>query len=149
MKKEVYYRYIYGDKSIFSSIDDFFNKETKKRFGKEWAKEYDEWAEKINKNISWLFDPQSEKGVKFYFKKLGKEKYEKTLLKTHKEMLNVKKTPFRMNKKILNPKKLEKIKIDCFRKLANNKKFLYNLKTKRRIGKIVYEDRYQIGLKKG
>ncbi len=146
MKKEVYYRYLYGKKSIFSAIPILFNKETDKRFGKNWAKEHRQWTERINKKISWLPHKEMEKGVKFYFKEAGKEKYEKTLFKLHKEMLNKKKTPFKLNKKLLNLKKFKRIKKICFRKTKGNKRELYNAKTKRKMGNIVYEDRYQIGI---
>lgn len=142
MEKEVYYRYLYGNKGIFAKMDEFLNKETGKRFGKQWAKEYSRWVKKENKLSSWLFSPESKKGVRFYFKGSGKEKYEQTVLKFHREMLNPSKTAFKMNKRLLNPKKIKLIKRIFFRK----DNVLYNFNTKRKIGKIIYEDRYQIGL---
>ena len=147
MKKEVYYRFQHGNKSIFSKIARLYNQETDKRYSKAWAKEYGEWSEKENRNIGWLAEPELEKGAKFYFTKVGKDKYKKTLFVVHKEMLNPKKTPFRMNKKILNSKKLKIVQKICFRKLINNGKILYDFKTKRKIGKIIYEDKYQIAVK--
>lgn len=146
MEKEVYYRYIYARKSIFSKIWEFVGRETKKRYGKEWAKEMSEWTTRMNNEISWLYEPEVEKGEKFYFKELGKERYERTLLKVHKEMLRHTKTPFRMNKNLLSLRKLKRIKKICFRKTINNQKFLYDLKSKRKIGKIIYEDKHQIGI---
>ncbi len=146
MKKEIYYRYLYRNKGIFVKMDELLNKETGKRFGKEWAKEYSRWVKKENKISSWLFSPESKKGIKFYFKRLGKEKYEKTLLKFHREMLNPAKTIFKVSKRFLDFKKIKLIKKVCFRKDDEKNKILYNFNTKRKIGKIIYEDRNQIGV---
>ena len=147
MKGETYYRYVYGNKSVFTKINEFQNKETRERFGKALAREIGSWTNRIKKNEIWLFKPDLRKGVKFYFTKLGVEKYERTLFKIHKEMLDHKKTPFKASKKNLNSKKMRKLKINCFIKNINSQEVLYNSKTKRKIGKIIYRDKHQIAIK--
>ncbi len=98
-----------------------------------WLEENKQWTRKINKSIEWLPEPELKKGCKFYFKKLGDKKYKKTLLK-------------KIHGKILNPKKITKRKFICFEKNISKKRFLYDFSTKKKIGEIVYEDKYQISV---
>ncbi len=130
MKDTIYYRYYYNNKSIFLGIAKWFNQQSRIRHGSSvWLEEHKEWTRKINNSIKWLPEPELKKGCKSYFKKLGDKKYQKTLLKIHR--------------KILNPKRIIKRKFICFEKNIGKKRFLYNLSTKKKIGEIVYEDKYQ------
>lgn len=132
MGSEVYYRYFYENISVFRALENWCDKQTRKRAGKEWAKEHAKLTRRINWKIKWLPEPEFDEKVNFYFKEKGAKKYEKTLMKIHKEILG---------------DKIEKKKFVAFRKSIGDKETLYNKRTKRKIGEIVYEDKYQIGIK--
>lgn len=130
---ETYYRYLYGNKSVFGAIDDWEKRQTNKRPGKKWAKENKRITNKINRKISWLPEPKKDKKVKYYFKQRGAKKYEKTLFKTHR--------------KILNPEKIKKKEFNFFRKQKDSEVYIFD-ENNEEIGKTVYEDKYQIGIKR-
>ena len=130
-KRKFYYRYFYGKISAFSALERWVNNQTKKRYGtKEWLKEHEELTRDINKAISWLPEPEFERGTIFFFKKRGAKKFEKTL--------------FRVHKRVLASNKITKKRFSFLKKTIEGKNYLY--KDNRRVGIIVYEDKYQIGV---
>ncbi len=134
MKTQIYYRYCCNKMSVFSATTLLFNRQTTKWAGtSKWMKEQDSWTTKINKNIEWLAEPRLRKGCKFYFKQPGSEKYKNSLLKIHKQ--------------ILGTKKINEKKYRCFERKVGRRRFLYYFSSKRRLGEIVYEDKYQIAVK--
>jgi hypothetical protein len=130
MEKEFYYRYFCGKESIFKKVVKWFDEQTKKKHGKLWAKEYYKLGKQINKSISWLPEYPKGKNIRYYFTKKGAEKYEKTLLKVHKKILQ---------------KKIIKKEFEFLIKNIENKKIIF--KKKKRIGELVCKDKYQIGIK--
>ncbi len=129
-----YYRYLCGKKSAFREVVDWLDSQTRKRFGKEWAKEHKKITRKINKSISWLPEYEEDKNINYFFTEKGMRRYEKTLFKVHKELIN--------------PKKISRKQFKLLIKKARDRLVVYNKKDNKKIGTLVYKDKYQIGIKK-
>ena len=131
MKKETYYRYLCGKESVFGKVLNWFNTQTKKRYGERWAKESAKLTSQINKSISWLPEYKERKDLIYYFTEKGADKCEKTLLKIHKKILK---------------RRIIRKKFEFLIKNLNGEKIIYN--NKKRIGRLFHKDKYQIGVKR-
>ncbi len=132
-KDNFYYRYLVKNKGVFEYVSKWIDLQTKKRYGKEWAKEYNLLSKRINKAIKWLPEYEEDKKIIYYFTEKGAKKYEKTLFKIHKEITcdNIYKKEFNLE----------------IRK-ENGEFFVYDKKDKKRVGRLVNKDKFQIGVLK-